>query len=92
MILEKLYINGARVDSRDSPLPWQIAGLTYTASGYGRRIPTHYMVQFADVAGTSIRENATVNPAPFALKLHHVVGWDASAIPAGRVYGHGARL
>ena len=26
-------------------LPWQKAGLQYTASGYGKRIPTSYMVK-----------------------------------------------
>lgn len=26
-------------------LPWQDRGLSYTASGYGNRIPTRYMVQ-----------------------------------------------
>jgi hypothetical protein len=28
-----------------APLWWQEKGLTYTRSGYGRRIPTAYMVQ-----------------------------------------------
>lgn len=32
------------VDWKESPLSWQIRGLTYTASGYGRRIPSRYMV------------------------------------------------
>ena len=27
-------------------LPWQKAGLTWTATGYGQKIPTRYMVQF----------------------------------------------
>ena len=27
-------------------LPWQKAGLTWTATGYGARIPTRYMVQY----------------------------------------------
>ena len=35
-----------RVESRESPLGWQLHGLTYTASGYGRRIPTRHMVRF----------------------------------------------
>ena len=35
-----------RVESRESPLKWQLQGLTYTASGYGRRIPTRHMVLF----------------------------------------------
>ena len=29
----------------ERPLSWQNAGLSYTASGYGRRIPTRYMVR-----------------------------------------------
>lgn len=32
----------------DCPLPWQEAGLSYTASGYGSRIPTRYKVRFDD--------------------------------------------
>lgn len=28
-----------------SELPWQRAGLTYTATGYGNRIPSRYMVK-----------------------------------------------
>ena len=35
-----------KVDAKESPLPWQVLGLSYTASGYGRRIPTRYMVRF----------------------------------------------
>lgn len=27
-------------------LPWQKAGLTWTATGYGRRIPSRYMVRW----------------------------------------------
>lgn len=34
------------VDVKEKPLPWQIAGRSYTASGYGARIPTRYMVRF----------------------------------------------
>jgi hypothetical protein len=30
----------------EKPLPWQTAGLTYTATGYGSRIPTSKMVRF----------------------------------------------
>ena len=32
-------------DCRISELPWQRAGLSYTATGYGRRIPSRYMVR-----------------------------------------------
>lgn len=33
------------VDAKESPLWWHDQGLQYTASGYGRRIPTRYMVR-----------------------------------------------
>ena len=35
-----------RVDSKEAPLPWQTAGLSYTATGYGKRIPMQRMVRF----------------------------------------------
>ena len=35
-----------RVDVKEKPLAWQVAGLTYTATGYGRRIPTRYVVRW----------------------------------------------
>lgn len=35
-----------RLESRESPLPWQLAGLSWTATGYGKRIPTGHMVRF----------------------------------------------
>ena len=34
------------VESKDAPLPHHTAGLSYTASGYGKRIPTRTMVRF----------------------------------------------
>lgn len=34
------------VEVKESELPWQKAGLTYTATGYGARIPTRYMVRY----------------------------------------------
>lgn len=34
-----------QTDAKVSELPWQKAGLTWTASGYGMRIPTRYMVR-----------------------------------------------
>lgn len=34
-----------QVDAKENPLWWQERGLSYTASGYGKRIPTRYMVQ-----------------------------------------------
>lgn len=35
-----------RADHKDAPLWWQLRGLTYTATGYGKRIPTRHMVRF----------------------------------------------
>lgn len=34
------------VEVKEKPLPWQLAGLQYTASGYGARIPTRYTVRY----------------------------------------------
>ena len=34
------------VESKIEPLPWQKLGLSYTATGYGRRIPTQHKVKF----------------------------------------------
>lgn len=34
------------VEVRREPLAWQEAGLQYTATGYGSRIPTAYMVKY----------------------------------------------
>lgn len=34
------------VESKESPLWWQLRGLSFTASGYGARIPTRYMVRY----------------------------------------------
>ena len=34
------------VDVKESVLPWQARGLSYTASGYGAKIPTRYMVKY----------------------------------------------
>lgn len=35
-----------KTDIKEKPLPWQTRGLSYTASGYGARIPTAYLVKF----------------------------------------------
>ena len=35
------------VPVRHVPLDWQRAGLTWTATGYGERIPTEYQVKVA---------------------------------------------
>jgi hypothetical protein len=34
------------VQAKNSPLWWQERGLMYTPTGYGSRIPTHYMVKY----------------------------------------------
>ena len=34
------------VESKIDPLPWQELGLSYTATGYGSRIPTRHKVKF----------------------------------------------
>ncbi len=34
------------VESKESPLWWQERGLSYTASGYGVKIPTRHMVKY----------------------------------------------
>lgn len=34
------------VPVKEAPLLWQEKGLSYTASGYGLKIPSRYMVQF----------------------------------------------
>lgn len=34
------------VEARDVPLWWQLQGLSFTASGYGSRIPSRTMVRF----------------------------------------------
>ncbi|MDP2262665.1 MAG: hypothetical protein Q8K24_05850 [Hydrogenophaga sp.] len=36
------------VDVKRQELPWQKMGLSFTASGYGARVPTPYMVRFND--------------------------------------------
>ena len=43
-----LFAKGQRCPARYAPLWWHEQGLSYTASGYGRRIPTPYMVQLPD--------------------------------------------
>lgn len=36
------------VEVKEKPLRWQERGLSFTASGYGSRIPTRYLVKFND--------------------------------------------
>jgi hypothetical protein len=42
-ILDRLRIED--IESKHAPLPWQVQGLSYTASGYGRKIPSSTMVR-----------------------------------------------
>lgn len=35
-----------QVEMKEKLLPWQELGLSYTASGYGSKIPTRFMVKF----------------------------------------------
>jgi len=39
-------INIAKSELIDAPLWWQEKGLSYTASGYGRKIPTRHKVRY----------------------------------------------
>jgi len=43
MILKTLSLSD--LESKEQPLWWQKQGLSYTASGYGSRIPTSKMVR-----------------------------------------------
>jgi hypothetical protein len=44
-----VYPDGPRLTieapAKEKPLPWQEKGLQYTASGYGARIPSRYVVR-----------------------------------------------
>ena len=42
-IIETLQLED--LESKDAPLWWHDRGLSYTATGYGRRIPTRRMVK-----------------------------------------------
>jgi hypothetical protein len=44
--LVRLSCNGSAIMVRE--LPWQKMGLSYTATGYGSKIPTRYMVRTID--------------------------------------------
>ena len=39
------YVNFEDCQQRAEPLPWQAAGRQYTATGYGRKVPTCMKVQ-----------------------------------------------
>ena len=36
----------SQTEHKDAPLWWHVRGLSYTTSGYGRRIPTRTMVRW----------------------------------------------
>ena len=40
----KATINGKPAPVKHNPLWWHKQGLSYTASGYGKRIPTEYVI------------------------------------------------
>jgi hypothetical protein len=45
-MIKSFYIDGIECPVFDKPLWWQSKGLQYTASGYGSRIPTRYMLKY----------------------------------------------
>ena len=42
-IIAHMYLDD--IEHKQVLLPWQKAGLTYTRTGYGRKIPTSHMVK-----------------------------------------------
>lgn len=44
--MKTLIVNGDECDAKEVPLWWQEKGLSYTDSGYGKRIPTRQMVRY----------------------------------------------
>ncbi len=41
-----LKVNGVETPAEKRPLWWQSAGLLYSKTGYGKKIPTQYMVRY----------------------------------------------
>lgn len=41
-----LKVNGVDVPAEKRPLWWHSAGLSFTTTGYGKKIPTQYMVNY----------------------------------------------
>lgn len=39
-------VTSTEVETKDAPLWWQLQGLSYTATGYGKHIPTSKMVKW----------------------------------------------
>lgn len=44
--LENQDFTVTALETIEKPLWWQDRGLSFTASGYGKRIPTRYMVRY----------------------------------------------
>lgn len=42
----RISINNMLCECKEVLLPWQKLGLSYTANGYGRKIPTCYKVKY----------------------------------------------
>lgn len=40
------HMNPLELESKEAPLWWQLEGLSYTATGYGKRIPTRHIVRY----------------------------------------------
>jgi hypothetical protein len=48
--LERIdHISCLKTELVSRPLRWQLAGLSYTATGYGARIPTEHMIHFEGI-------------------------------------------
>lgn len=43
LLVNDTYID---VETKDAPLAWHLAGLTWTATGYGERIATTKMIRY----------------------------------------------
>ena len=39
-------INGEPCPAENRPLPWQLRGQTWTATGYGARVPSRWVVRY----------------------------------------------
>ncbi len=44
--MKSLFLGGELLESKIELLPWQKQGLSYTATGYGSKIPTQYKVKY----------------------------------------------
>ena len=49
--MQYLSMKSGPVESKHDPLWWQLAGRSYTASGYGRKIPTSKKVKATGADG-----------------------------------------